>query len=128
MEATITIGQLAQIVLFALIVAVGVYAAFILRRINAFTRRLDALFSENEVRLKETVAHLARLMENSAELSAQFREGFGEARQTLKIIGRETADTVLTINKTADHVATYAVVIHEVVKSLLKMFTAQGRK
>ena len=123
MEATISISQLAQIIVFVLIVAVGVYAVFILRQINALTRHLHAMLNENQAHFQNTAAHLAQVLENSAAVSSQLREGFSAAGSTLKAIGRETADTVLTINKTADYVSTYALIIHEVLKSLIKLFS-----
>jgi len=128
MDATITISQLAQVILFILIVVVGLYAAFILRQINTLTRHLNALIRENEALFKRSVVNLSQVMENSADVSHQLRDGFSEITKTIKVIGSETADTVLTINKTADYVSTYAVVIHEILKSLIKLFSAQDKK
>jgi methyl-accepting chemotaxis protein len=128
MDATITVSQLAQVILFILVVVLGVYAAFILRRINAVTRHLQTLFSDNAAQLNKSAVHLAQVMADSAEVSSQLREGFNAATKTIKVIGRETADTVLTLNKTADYVSTYAVVIQEAIKILVKLFAGQDKK
>jgi methyl-accepting chemotaxis protein len=128
MDATITVSQLAQVILFILVVVLGVYAAFILRRINAVTRHLQTLFSDNAAQLNKSAAHLAQVMADSAEVSSQLREGFNAATKTIKVIGQETADTVLTLNKTADYVSTYAVVIQEAIKILVKLFAGQDKK
>jgi ABC-type transporter Mla subunit MlaD len=128
MEATITISQLAQGILFIVLMVVAVYAAFMLKQVNALIRHLHAMLNDNEAQLNRIVVNLSQVTSNSAEVSSQLRDGFNEAAKTIKVIGRETADTVLTLNKTADYVSTYAVIIQEVLKGLIKLFSGQDKK
>lgn len=125
MQASITLNELGLIVLFlAVVVAIG-YAIITLRSINAAAREIADLVQRHRSdldRLAGSFPHMAETTENAVQISREVKKRVHEAGQAIHTISRDTTDTVLRVNETADQVATYLMVFGEVAKALLDLF------
>ena len=46
----------------------------------------------------------------------------GKVSKAIDVISQDTTETILTINKTADELGTYALVIGEIAKAVVNLF------
>lgn len=130
MQASVTLNELGLIILFLTVVAALVYAIVTLRNINAAAREIGDMMRRHRNDLEKlagSFANIAETSENAVEISREVRKRAYEAGQAIETISRDTTDTVLRVNETADHVATYVMVFGEVAKSLLELFTKGKR-
>ena len=109
MEGYITFSQLGQLVIFLVIVVAGGYAAITLRNVNAAVKDIGAILSANREALNQAIPNVAMVSENVLAITNDLRIGLGE-----------TSKAVVT----ADHVATYAVVISEAAKALVNLYAS----
>ncbi|MGA6927543.1 MAG: hypothetical protein WBY88_17780 [Desulfosarcina sp.] len=125
MQASVTLNELGLIVLFLAVVAAIGYAIITLRSINAAAREIADLVQRHRSdldRLAGSFPHIAETTENAVQISREVKKRVHEAGQAIQTISRDTTDTVLRVNETADQVATYVMVFGEVAKALLDLF------
>jgi len=109
MEGYITFGQLGQLILFLLLLAVGGYVIVTLKNVNAAVKDIGAILKENKDTLNLAIPNIAMASENVVALTNELRSGLGEASRAIG---------------TVDQIATYAVVIGEAAKALVGVFSA----
>lgn len=125
MQATISLNELGLIILFLTLIAVGVYAVMTLRSINAAVGEVTDLVRRHRPDLEKlagSIPHVAETSENAVEISRELKKRVHEAGKAIHTISRDTTDTVLRVNETADHVATYALIFGEIAKAVLELF------
>lgn len=127
MQGSITLNELGIFIVFALIVVAGGYVVLTLRNINGLIKEATALLQKNKDHFNQIIPNINEISENTAIISEEFKNSVGEAGQAIRTISHETTDTVLTINETADYVAKYAIVIGEIVKALINMFSSSEK-
>jgi len=64
---------------------------------------------------------------DTAAIFSEAKISVGDAGEAIRTISYETTGTVLTINETADYMAKYAVVIGEIVKTIVNMFSSDKK-
>jgi len=111
-EGYITFGQLGLLIIFLVVVVAGGYAIMTLRNVNAAVKDIGAILSANREALNQAIPNVAMVSENVLAITNDLRIGLGE-----------TSKAVVT----ADHIATYAVVIGETAKALANLY-ASARK
>lgn len=124
METVITLGELGMIILFITVLAAGVYAVITLRSINAAAREITAILRRHRSDLDELgkiVPHITETSANAVAISREVKKRVHEAGKAVETISRDTTNTVLRVNETADHVATYVLVFGEIAKALLEL-------
>ncbi|MFA5700142.1 MAG: hypothetical protein WC913_02575 [Desulfuromonas sp.] len=127
MQGSITLNELGIFILFALIVVAGGYAIVTLRNINGLVKEATAVLQGNKDHLNKIIPNLNGIAENTAIISEEVKKSVGEAGAAIRTISHETTDTVLTINETAEYVAKYAIVIGEIIKSVVCMFSSDKK-
>lgn len=123
MQGSITLNELGIFIAFMLVSVAGGYAILTLRNINGLVKEATALLQKNKDHFNRIIPNITDISENTAIVAKELKNSVGEAGQAIKTISHETADTVMTINQTADHLANYAIVIGEIVKTLLNVFS-----
>ena len=107
MEGYITFGQLGLLIIFLVVVVAGGYVIMTLRNVNAAVKDIGAILSANRETLNQAIPNVAMVSENVLAITNDLRIGLGE-----------TSKAVVT----ADHIATYAVVISEAAKALVNLY------
>ena len=123
MQGSITLNELGIFIAFMLVSVAGGYAILTLRNINGLVKEATALLQKNKDHFNRIIPNITDISENTAIVAKELKNSVVEAGQAVKTISHETADTVMTINQTADHLANYAIVIGEIVKALLNVFS-----
>ena len=127
MQASITLNELGIFIIFALIVVAGGYAIVTLKNINGLIKVASATLQRNQDHLNQIIPNINEISENTARISEEVKKSVGEAGEAIRTISHETTDTVLTINETADYLAKYALVIGEIVKTIVNMFSSNEK-
>jgi methyl-accepting chemotaxis protein len=127
MQGSITLNELGILIVFALIVVAGGYAIVTLRNINGLIKEATAILQRNKDHFNQIIPNINEISENTARISEECKKSVGEAGEAIRTISHETTDTVLTINETADHLAKYALVIGEIVKTIVNMFSSNEK-
>jgi len=127
MQASITLNELGIFIVFALIVVAGGYAIVTLKNINGLVKVASATLQINQDHLNQIIPNINEISENTARISEEVKKSVGEAGEAIRTISHETTDTVLTINETADYLAKYALVIGEIVKTIVNMFSSNEK-
>ena len=109
MEGYITYSQLGQLIIFLVVVVAGGYAAITLGNVNAAVKNIGAILKQNQEALNQVIPNIATASENVVDITNDLRTGLGETSKAIE---------------TADHIATYAMVIGETAKALANLFTA----
>jgi methyl-accepting chemotaxis protein len=127
MQGSITLNELGIFIVFALIVVAGGYAIMTLRNINGFVKEATVLLQKNKEHVNHIIPNINVISEDTAKITKELNKSVDEAAEAIRTISHETTDTVLTINETADHLAEYAIVIGEIVKAILNVFSANKK-
>jgi len=127
MQGSITLNELGIIIVFALIAVAGAYAIVALRNINGLIKEATTMLQRNKDHFNRIIPNINEISENTVRISEEVRKSVGEAGEAVRTISHETADTVMTINETADYLANYALVIGEIVKTIVNMFSSNGK-
>jgi methyl-accepting chemotaxis protein len=90
-------------------------------------KEATVLLQKNKDHLNHIIPKIKDIAENSATISEEVRKSVDDAGEAIRTISHETTDTVLTINETADYMARYAVVIGEIVKTIVNMFSSDKK-
>ena len=127
MQGSITFNELGIFIVFALIVVAGGYAIVTLKNINGFYKVASGTLKKNQDHLNRIIPNINAISENTARISEEVKKSIGEAGEAIRTISHETTDTVLTINETAEYLAKYALVIGEIVKTMVNMFSSNEK-
>lgn len=127
MEGSITFNQLGIIIAFAFIAVVGGYALMTLRNFSALIKEAAAALKKHKNDFDQIVPNVKVISENTLKISEEVKKSVYEAGEAVRTISHETTDTVLTINETADCLAKYALVIGEIVKAIVNMFSSNEK-
>ena len=127
MQGSITLNELGIFIIFILIVAGGGYAVMTLRNMNGLIKEAKALLQKNKDHLNRIIPNINEISENTAGISKELKKSIGDAGEAIRTISHETTETVSTINETADYLAKYALVIGEIVKTLVNMFSSKEK-
>jgi predicted PurR-regulated permease PerM len=128
MQGSITLNELGIFIIFILIaVAVG-YAIVTLKNMNGFIKRANDLLQRNTDHFNRIIPNIYQISENTANISEEFKNSIGEAGEAIRTISHETTDTVSTINETAEYLANYALMIGEIVKTIVNMFSSNEKE
>ncbi|MGA9534821.1 MAG: hypothetical protein WBR24_02830 [Desulfobacterales bacterium] len=127
MQGSITLNELGIFIVFALIVVAAGYAIVTLKNINGLIKVASATLQRNQDHLNQIIPNINEISENTARISEELKKSVGEAGEAIRTISHETTDTVLTINETADYLAKYALVIGEIVKTIVNMFSSNEK-
>jgi methyl-accepting chemotaxis protein len=127
MQGSISFNELGLIIIFLLILAASGYLIVTLKNANRLIRELAELLSANRQRLRGTLENLHQISEDGVEIGREVKKSADKAGRAIEVISQNTADTVLTLSKTADDIGTYAVIIGEIAKAVTK-FILPDRK
>ena len=127
MQGSITLNELGIFIIFALIVVAVGYTVVTLRNINGLIKEATAMLQRNKDHLNQIIPNIKDIAENTALISKEVKISVGDAGEAIRTISHETTDTVLTINETAEYMAKYAVVIGEIVKTIVNMFSSDKK-
>lgn len=127
MQASITLYELGILMVFVMFLAVGGYAFVTLRIVHGFNKEARAMLQENKDNINKIILNIDEISKNTARISAELGNSVGEVSDAIRTISHDTTDTVLTINETADCVAKYAIVIGEIVKTVINMFSSEEK-
>jgi predicted PurR-regulated permease PerM len=128
MQGSITLNELGIFIVFALIVVAGGYAIMTLRNINGLIKEATVLLQKNKEHFNQIIPTINVISEDTEKITKELKKSVGEAGEAIRTISHETTDTVLTINETADHLAQYAIVIGEIVKAILNVFSDNKKR
>ena len=127
MQGSITFNELGIFIVFALIAVAVAYAIVTLRNINGLIREATSMLQRNKDHFNQIIPNINEISENTVRISEEVKKSVGEAGEAVRTISHETTDTVLTINETADYLAKYALVIGEIVKTIVNMFSSNEK-
>lgn len=127
MQTSITLYELGIFMVFVLVLVVGGYAFVTLRNVNGFIKEAKTMLQINKDSFNQIILNIDKISENTAMISGELGKSVGELSEAIKTVSRETTDTVLTINETADYVAKYAIVIGEIAKTVISMFSSEKK-
>ncbi|MFA5904463.1 MAG: hypothetical protein WC836_11065 [Desulfobacula sp.] len=127
MQGSITWNELGLFIIFVFIAAACGYTIVTLKNLNGLTREAMGLLQKNKDRVNEIIPRIHEISVNTASLSKDLRKTVENAGEAVRTISHETANTVLTITETADSLAQYALVIGEIVKAVVHMFSSNEK-
>ncbi len=128
MEGSITFNELGIIIAFVFIAVAGGYAIMTLRNFSALIKEAATMLQKNKDHFNQIVPNINKISENTVIISEEVKKSVYEAGEAVRTISHETTDTVLTINETADCLAKYALVIGEIVKTIVNMFSSNEKE
>ena len=109
MEGYITFSQLGLLIIFLVVVVAGSYAIMTFRNVNAAVKDIGAILKANREALNQAIPNIVMATENVVAITNDLRIGLGETSKAIE---------------TADHIATYAVVIGETAKALANLYAS----
>ncbi len=127
MQGSITLNELGIIIAFAFIAVAGGYAIVTLRNISALIKEAATVLQKNKDYLNQIIPNINKISESTVIISEEVKKSVYEAGEAVRTISHETTDTVLTINETADCLAKYALVIGEIIKTIVNMFSSNEK-
>lgn len=127
MQGSITLNELGMLIVFILILVAGGYAIMTLRNINGLVKEATVFLQKNKDHLNQIIPSINEISGDTAIAAKELKKSIDEVSQSIRTISHETTDRVMTINQTADHLADYAIVIGEIVKAILKVFSANKK-
>jgi methyl-accepting chemotaxis protein len=127
MQGSITWNELGVFIVFVFFAVAGGYAVITLKNMNRFIKEAAGLLQKNKDQLNEIIPNIHEISVNTKNISKNLRKSVEEAGEAVRTISHETTDTVLTITETADSLAKYALVIGEIVKMLVNMFSSSEK-
>jgi len=109
MEGYISFGQLGLFIVFLVLVGVGGYAIVMIRNMNAAVKDIEAILKENQQDLNQAIRNVAAISHNMAAISSDVRTGVDKAGKAMQ---------------SADQIASYAMVVGEAAKVIVRMLTS----
>jgi methyl-accepting chemotaxis protein len=127
MQGSVTWNELGVFIVFVFFAVAGGYAVMTLKNMNRFIKEAAGLLQKNKDQLNEIIPNIHEISVNTKSISKNLRQSVEEAGEAVRTISHETTDTVLTITETADSLAKYALVIGEIFKILVNMFSSSEK-
>jgi hypothetical protein len=122
MQVSISLVDLGAVILFAIAGVVGIYAVIAFKSIHSAAKEITDFLHLHRTDWDKSITHLAAAFENANIITTEVRKSLGEAEKAIQTISRNTTDTVLRVNETADQVASYVIVFGEIAKAILALF------
>lgn len=120
MTYAVPLDVLGQLILFIIAVIAGVYFILLLKNLNQLLRDINLLINTNRADLNQALEDLPRITGNTVQVTDDLKERISEIGNSLEVASENVTDTAVTVNKTADQVSTYAIIVSEVVKSVVE--------
>ncbi len=127
-QITFTIADIGYAILFIAFLAAVAYAILLMKNVNTLLKTGNSLLKENQDHLNKMIPNLAHISENILFMSDEMKAPVKEAGQALELITSSTKDTVVRFNETADRIGGYAVIIGEVAKVLIEVFSGEHKR
>jgi ABC-type transporter Mla subunit MlaD len=121
MNITINLVDLAYGILFLLVLGIGGYLFVTLKNLNGLLAEVRELLEINRQNIDQSLTNLPVITENLSEASFGIKRGVGQAEEIIDQVSDNVGDALVTVNKTADTLSTYSVIVTEIVKSLAKV-------
>ncbi|MGM0376604.1 MAG: hypothetical protein ACQEQ0_07500 [Bacteroidota bacterium] len=122
MEYAITYAQLGWMILFVLIVGIGLFAAMVLKNLNQFIKGVNEILEENKAELMRLIPNLAVVSDNARTITDDVGKLVSDGAQAVDQVTESTRETVSKLNRTTDHLGSYAAIISEVVRVLVDLY------
>lgn len=112
MDGYITFSQLGLLVIFLMATAVGGYTIATMRKINTVVTDFADIIKEHRETLSLTIPLIVQTSKNVAAITTDLRSSFSETSKALA---------------TADQIASYALVLGELAKSVAGLFSSADK-
>lgn len=122
MQGAISYNDLAMLVVFLVLLTVAGYLIVTLKNANRLIKELADLMDTHRPQIKKTIVNLQQISEDGVDIGRELKKSADKAGRAIDVISEHTTDTVLALNKTADDIGTYAVVIGEIAKAVTQFF------
>lgn len=122
MQLTIHLKDLGYVILFFLALGIGAYLIIMIKNINLFVRELRETFHKSRKNIEETARELPEIADNLKKTSIDLRAGAQRTEKTLEVLSENITEAAVTVNRTADSITTYSVLITEIVKGMMEVF------
>lgn len=127
MQGSITLNELGIFIIFIIIAVAGGYAIVTLRNVNGFIKEATGMLQRNQNHVNQIIPNIHEISVNTVSISQELETSLKEAGSAFKVISHETKDRVMTIAETADTLAHYALLIGEIVKTIISMFSSSEK-
>jgi methyl-accepting chemotaxis protein len=127
MNITITLEELGFFILFLLVLGVGAYLVATLKNLNGLVGEIRELLDANRKNIDQTLANLPVITENLNEASFGVKRGVNQTEGVIEQVSANVGDTLIAVNKTADSISTYSILVTEIVKAVMDLFS-KGKK
>lgn len=128
MEHAVTYAQLGWIILFVVAIAIGLFAAMVLKNLNQLLKGVNEILKENMADLKRLIPNLAAVSDDAREITDDVSKLVREGAQAVDQVTESTRETVLKLNRTTDHLSSYAVIIGEIARVLVDLYYSYKEK
>ncbi len=122
MEYAVTYAQLGWMILFVVIIGIGVFAVMVLKNLNQLIKGVNEILQENMAEFKRLIPNLAAVSDNARTITDDVRQLVSEGAQAVDQVTESTRETMLKLNRTTDHLGSYALIIGEVAKVLVDLY------
>ncbi len=120
MEGYISFGQLGLFIIFLVLVGVGGYAIVLIRNMNAAVKDIEAILKENQQDLNQAISNVAAISNSMAEISGNMADISNYLRTGVDKAGKAV--------QSADQIASYAMVVGEAAKIIVKVLSSIKRR
>jgi methyl-accepting chemotaxis protein len=127
MQGSITWNDLGLFIIFVFIAVAGGYAVVTLKNLNRFVKEAEGLLQRNKDQFDQIIPNIHETSLNTASISRDLRKSVEETGEAFRTISHGATDTVLSITETADSLAKYALVIGEIVKMVVNLFSSNEK-
>jgi hypothetical protein len=127
MNITITLEELGYFILFLLALGVGVYLIVTLNNLNGLVKEVRARLDANRQHIDQSLAHLPVITENINDASFGVKRGVEQTEAMIDQVNANMGDTLVAVHKTADSISTYSILVTEIIKSVMDIFS-KGKK
>jgi methyl-accepting chemotaxis protein len=127
MNITITLEDLGFFILFLLALGVGVYLAVTLKNLNGLVKEIRDLLGANRKNIDQSLANLPVITENLNEASFGVKRGVNQTEEVIEQVSANVGETMIAVHKTADNISTYSIIVTEIVKSVMDLFSKGKR-
>jgi len=128
MDYAIPIDQLAWFIVFLLAIGAGIYLILTLRNLNGLIRDVGSLIHKNRGNLDRSAADLPIITGNAVVISQELRTQVTDMGDSIDQVSDSVTDTAEAVNKTAEEFSTYAVILSDVIKAGVDLFSNSDRR
>ena len=123
MNITITLEELGFFILFLLVLGVGAYLVVTLKNLNGLVKDIRDLLDANRKNIDQSLANLPVITENLNEASFGVKRGVNQTEAVIEQVSDNVGDTMIAVHKTADSISTYSIIVTEVIKAVMDLFS-----